>query len=116
MGRRKAQVGKITYYDRTERLIAAGHEMRSVMADLVEDIADDARPDAPKSPGAGHAGGRHAADLIQGEVIAVPEGWEGRVGWTRPAYYLLMHEKGWKFKPTARPFLRPAVERRRDVR
>lgn len=115
MARQRARVNRVVYYDKTERLIAAGHEMRSVMAELVEDIADDARPDAPKSSGPGHARGRHAADLIQGEVIAVPEGWEGRVGWTRPAYYLLMHEKGWKHKG-ARPFLRPAVERRRDVR
>jgi hypothetical protein len=116
VARRKGNVTKIVYYDRTERLIAAGHEMRSVMAELVENIADDARPNAPRADSEGHAGGRHAAELIQGEVIAVPEGWEGRVGWTRPAYYLLMHEKGWKFKPNVTPFLRPAVERRRDVR
>jgi hypothetical protein len=111
----KSSVTRIVYYDKTERLIAAGHEMRSMMTNLVDDIADDARPAAPRSDGAGHARGQHAADQIRGEVVAVPEGWEGRVGWTRPAYYLYMHEKGWKHKPE-RPFLRPAVERRRDVR
>lgn len=115
MARRKANVTKIVYYDKTERLIAAGPELRSVMQRLVEDIADDARPDAPRSDGTGHARGQHAGDTIRGEVIAVPEGWEGRVGWPRPAYYLYMHEKGWVHK-AARPFLRPAVQRRRDVR
>jgi hypothetical protein len=115
VARRKANVTRIVYYDKTERLIASGHEMRSVIQELVEDIADSARPDAPRSGGEGHAGGRHASDLIKGETFAVPEGWEGRVGWTRPAYYLYMHEKGWKYRG-ARPFLRPAVERRRDVR
>ncbi len=114
MARRRARVTEITYYDRTERLIAVGNDLRRVMQDVVDDIADAARPNAPRSTGAGHAKGQHAAELIKGEVFEAPEGWEGRVGWTRPAYYLYMHEKGWVHK-SARPFLRPAVQRRRDV-
>lgn len=113
MARRRTK-SKVTYYDVVERAIATGPELRDYLTDLTNDIADDARPDAPVSQGAGHARGQHARQTIQGEVIATPDGWEGRVGWTRPAYYLYMHEKGWKYR-TARPFLRPAVERRRDV-
>lgn len=112
MARAKSTVTKLTYYDKNERLIAIGHDMRSVMQRVVDDIADDARPDAPKSAGPGHARGQHAANTIQGEVIQVAEGWEGRVGWPRQAYYLYMHEKGWIHR-AARPFLRPAAERRR---
>ncbi len=110
----KSRISKLVYYDRTERRVVSGYEMRSVMQRLVDGIADDARPDAPRADGAGHAQGRHGADLIQGEVVAVAGGWLGRVGWPRPAYYLYMHEKGWKFK-SARPFLRPAATRRREL-
>lgn len=113
--KRAARITSLVYYDKTERLIAAGHEMRSMMQRLVEDIADDARPDAPQSEGEGHARGEHAANTIRGEVVAVPEGWRGIVGWPRKSYYLYMHEKGWVHK-SARPFLRPAAERRRDIR
>jgi len=108
----KARVVKLVYFDKTQDLIARGSELRSTLQRLVDDIADDARPDAPRSNQAGHARGQHAADLIQGQVIAVAGGWRGRVGWPRQAYYLYMHEKGWKFR-SARPFLRPAAERRR---
>ncbi len=111
---RKVRLKTITYFDKTERLIAVGPELRQAMQDLVDDIADDARPDAPRSSGPGHARGRHAAETMRGEVVAVAEGWRGYVGWPRPAYYLLMHEKGWIHGP-ARPFLRPAVERRRTL-
>lgn len=111
---RQVRVTKLTYFDKTERLIATGNEMRSVMQRLVDDIADDARPDAPKASGVGHARGQHGADTIRGEVIAVAEGWRGLVGWPRQAYYLYMHEKGWVHK-SARPFLRPAAERRRKL-
>ncbi len=112
MPRRKAKVGRLTYYDKEEERIVSGIEMRSVMQRLVDAIADDARPDAPRADGEGHARGRHAAETIQGEVIPAVGGWIGRVGWPRPSYYLLMHEKGWVHKP-ARPFLRPAATRRR---
>lgn len=84
------------------------------MQKVVDAIADDAAGDAPRGSGAGHAGGSHGADLIRGEVTAAAGGWEGRVGWPRPAYYLYMHEKGWVHKG-ARPFLRPAAERRREI-
>lgn len=114
MARKRAKVTRITYYDTVERGIRGGPALRDYLTDLTNDIADDARPDAPRSAGVGHARGRHAAETIQGQVIATPNGWEGRVGWVRDAYYLLMHEKGWIHKP-AQPFLRPAVQRHRDV-
>lgn len=114
MARARVKVTRLVYYDRTERLIATGDDMRSVMQRLVDDIADDARPDAPKASGVGHAAGQHSADTIRGEVLAAAEGWEGRVGWPRQSYYLYMHEKGWEHKE-ARPFLQPAAERRRKL-
>lgn len=110
----RSRITRLIYFDRSEDLIATGHEMRSMMQRLVDDIADDARPNAPRSSGAGHAGGQHSADRIAGEVVASAGGWRGRVGWTRSAYYLYMHEKGWVHR-AARPFLRPAAERRRDI-
>lgn len=110
----RSRVTRLVYYDRTEDLIVSGPEMRSVMQRVVDAIADDARSDAPRSGGAGHARGQHGADLIAGEVVAAAGGWRGRVGWTGPAYYLYMHEKGWVHR-SARPFLRPAAERRRDI-
>lgn len=114
MARRKART-KLTYYDRVEAEITRGDDAYHFFKDISDEIADDARPDAPyQSRGPGHAGGEHARQLIQGEVVMGSNGWEGRVGWPRRAYYLLMHEKGWVHKP-ARPFLRPAVQRRRDV-
>jgi hypothetical protein len=112
MGR--SRVTRLVYYDKTEQFVARGPGMRDVMQRVVDGIADDARPDAPKSDGEGHARGEHGADTIRGEVIAYADGWLGRVGWPRPAYYLYMHERGWKFK-AARPFLRPAAQRRRKI-
>jgi hypothetical protein len=111
---RRARITRLEYYDKTERLIAVGNDMRSTMQQVVDAIADDARPDAPKSAGAGHARGQHGADTIRGEVVAVAEGWRGLVGWPRQSYYLYMHEKGWVHK-SPRPFLRPAAERRREL-
>lgn len=110
----RSRVTKLVYFDRTERLIASGPDMHRLMERVTGDIADDARPGAPRSDGAGHARGQHAADTIRGEVLATAAGWEGRVGWPRPAYYLLMHEKGWVHK-AAKPFLRPAARRRREI-
>jgi hypothetical protein len=113
MARRRTRT-TVTYYDRVEVEISHGNDMRNLLQRIVDDIADDARPDAPVSDGKGHARGQHARALIKGEVVEIPDGWEGRVGWTRPAYYLYMHERGWKYR-TARPFLRPAVERNRNT-
>lgn len=103
---------KVIYRDETEHRVAAGEDLHGVMQRYVDDIADDASRGAPRSEGAGHARGTHGADNIVGVVDRVPEGWRGRVGWYRKAYYLGFHEKGTQHMP-ARPFLVPAAERRR---
>lgn len=110
----KATITRLVYYTTVERAIASDPGMRNVMQRVSDDIADDARPNAPRSEGQGHSRGRHGADTIAGQVIETARGWEGRVGWPRPSYYLYMHEKGWVHK-SARPFLRPAAERRRKI-
>jgi len=105
---------RITYFDAAEHRIAIGEELRSAMQRYVDAVADDAATDAPRSNGVGHARGTHGADNIVGVVDRVPEGWRGRIGWYRKAYYLGFHEKGTVHMP-ARPFLRPAAERYRDL-
>jgi HK97 gp10 family phage protein len=98
----------VRYFAGAERIIAAGPDMRDAMQRLVSGIAGDARAGAPVDTPKSRGGAR----TITGWVQLGPTGWEGYVGWARRAYYLRFHEKGTEVMP-ARPFLRPAIDRRR---
>lgn len=95
----------VVYHERAELALVCGPEMRHALERVCDDIARDAALAAPKRTGLGAAS-------IHTEMHLGPAGWEGRISWTRDRYYMYMHEKGWLDVP-ARPFLRPAAERRR---
>lgn len=101
----------VIYHPEAERELLFSAGFRRALEQICDDIARDASIAAPKETGRG-------AKSIHGEVLASADGWEGRVSWTRDRYYMYMQEKGWTArgrKVPARPFLRPAAERRRGV-
>lgn len=99
---------RVRYHDHIERACASGPEMYSAMSRLVSDVATDARRSAPVDTPVSRGG----AQTIAGWVDPSPDGYVGYVGWARRAYYLRFHERGWEHR-AARPFLQPAVDRRR---
>jgi HK97 gp10 family phage protein len=70
-------------------------------------FAEAARDAAPKSTGAGAAS-------IHAELVQTYNGvYVARVGWDRDHFYMMFHELGTS-RMSARPFLRPALDRRYD--
>lgn len=98
---------RVRYHIAGEEELRRSAGMRDVMQRVVDAIAEDAQDGAPKRTGRGAAS-------IHGVVEAAPDGWRGRVSWTPQHWTLKFHELGWRHKP-ARPFLRPALERRREI-
>jgi HK97 gp10 family phage protein len=105
---------KVRYLPQGEKILAIGPELRSVLQHVVDEVAADVARGAPRAPGRGHARGAHGADTVIGVVREIPGGWEGRVAWAKSAYYLRMHDRGTVHMP-ARPFVKPAIERRRAI-
>jgi HK97 gp10 family phage protein len=87
--------------------LARSHEVTEAVYKFGEAVADAAREAAPKNTGAGAAS-------IRAELIQTYEGvYVARVGWDRDHFYMMFHELGTS-RMSARPFLRPALDRRYD--
>lgn len=86
---------------------ASGPDAKRLLADLGEQIVADARAAAPRETGAG-------AESIEYEVVDGPDGAYVRVSWDRDHDYMRFPELGTSETP-ARPFLRPAAEKRRNL-
>ena len=102
-----AQVTSVRYHDAAEREITRSPEFRDRMQEIGDVIADDAAEHAPRRTGAGAAS-------IEAVTELGPAGWEVRISWQKPNYYLKFHESGTVHMP-ARPFLVPALNRARGV-
>ena len=70
-------------------------------------IADDAKAAAPRKTGQG-------AESIRQEVGEDADGAFFRVSWDKDHFYMFFHEVGTS-KMSARPFLRPAALKRRNL-
>lgn len=86
---------------------AGSDDAKAVLNDLGEQIARDAAANAPKDSGGGARSIRH-------EVDEDAEGALVRVSWDRDHFYMFFHEVGTSRLP-ARPFLRPAATKRRNL-
>lgn len=86
---------------------AGSTDAKRILDKLGEEIADDATATAPRDTGAGAASIRH-------EVDADADGAYVRVSWDRDHFYMFFHEVGTSRLP-ARPFLRPAAKKRRNL-
>jgi HK97 gp10 family phage protein len=96
-----------TYFEAGERALRAGAEMRLMLQQAGDRVAQAARDTAPR----GHPS-HGGADSIHCETALGPTGWEAEISFDRAHYYLGFHEVGTEHMP-ARPFLRPALERGR---
>lgn len=86
---------------------AGSADAKRILENLGEQIAQDAKANAPRDTGAG-------AESIQHEVGEDSEGAYVRVSWDRDHFYMFFHEVGTSRK-SARPFLRPAASKRRNL-
>jgi hypothetical protein len=96
---------RVDYHESAERALTVSGDMRDFMQHVGDGIARDARAAAPKHTGAG-------ALSIHGETALGPHGWEAKVSWSEPRYYMTFSETG-TVHMAARPFLVPALERAR---
>jgi HK97 gp10 family phage protein len=97
----------VSYREAGERELMTSGYVREVMQGIGDRIAADASEHAPHRSGAG-------ARSIHAVTELGPNGWEVRIGWSRPSYYLGFHETGTVYMP-ARPFLVPALDRARGI-
>ncbi len=81
--------------------------MRAMLQRVGDDVADDAAAAAPKDTGAGAAS-------IHAVVDSDSDGAYVDISWDRDHFYGLFAEVGTSHQ-SARPFLRPAVEKRRTL-
>lgn len=79
--------------------------VRDLLQRLGDDIAEDARRDAPKRSGEG-------ATSIHAETGTDADGPFVRVSWDQTHFYMVFSELGTSRQP-ATPFLRPAAQTRR---
>jgi HK97 gp10 family phage protein len=86
---------------------AGSSDAKRILENLGEQIAQDAKAAAPRDTGAG-------AESIQHEVGEDADGAYVRVSWDRDHFYMFFHEVGTSRK-SARPFLRPAATKRRNL-
>lgn len=87
--------------------LARSHDVTEALFKAGEAVAEAARDAAPKSTGAGAAS-------IHAELVQTYNGvYVARVGWDRDHFYMMFHELGTS-KMSARPFLRPALDRHFD--
>lgn len=102
-----ADRSKLTYFDEAELEITHSGAWRERLQDIGDDIARDAREHAPVGrPSKGGAASIHC------ETALTPAGWEARIGWEKRKFWMYFREEGTVYQ-TARPFLRPALERAR---
>ncbi len=87
--------------------LGVGTGVRRALERLGDQIAADARTNAPKDTGAGAAS-------IDYEVGDDDKGAYVRVSWDADHFYLLFAEVGTSTR-SARPFLRPAATKRRAL-
>lgn len=87
--------------------IRRSHEVTEALFRVGEAVADAARDAAPKATGAGAASIHAEPARLRNGVYNV------RVGWDEDHFYMGFHELGTS-RMSARPFLRPALDRRYD--
>lgn len=87
--------------------LANGSDAHALLQLLGDEIAADATEMAPKRTGAGAAS-------IRAEVVEDAGRLTVRVSWDRDHFYMAFQELGTS-QQSARPFLRPAAERRRRL-
>jgi HK97 gp10 family phage protein len=86
---------------------AGSDDAKRILDKLGEAIADDAAAAAPRRSGEG-------AESIHHVVGEDKDGAYVRVSWAKSRFYMFFHEVGTSKMP-ARPFLRPAAEKRRNL-
>lgn len=86
---------------------AGSTDAKRILAALGEQVANDAKANAPRESGAG-------AESIHHEIGEDAEGAYVRVSWDSDHFYMFFHEVGTSRMP-ARPFLRPAVTKLRNL-
>ncbi len=86
---------------------ARSADAQRVLDGLGEAIAADAKDAAPRDSGAG-------AESIHHELGVDSDGAYVRVSWDRNHFYMFFSEVGTSKMP-ARPFLRPAAQKRRNL-
>jgi HK97 gp10 family phage protein len=78
-------------------------EMRALIGEIGDRVADGARSGAPHRTGAGAAS-------IRPQLADEPTGWVADITWDQSHHYMYYHEVGTRYLP-ARPFLAPALDR-----
>lgn len=86
---------------------AGSESAKSVLEALGEQVAEDAKATAPRDTGAG-------AESIHHEMGEDADGAFVRVSWDRDHFYMLFQEVGTSTQ-SARPFLRTAATKRRNL-
>lgn len=86
---------------------AGSSDAKRILDKLGEEIAADAAATAPRATGEG-------AESITHEVGEDADGAYVRVSWDRDHFYMFFHEVGTS-RMSARPFLRPAAKKRRNL-
>lgn len=92
---------------RAIRNLAFAGDVKAAVDQLGAEVAYDAALAAPRDTGEG-------AQSIGHEVVQGQNGWEARISWDRDHFYMMFWELGTSIN-AARPFLRPALQKRRTL-
>jgi hypothetical protein len=92
---------RVNVHERALAALPYAEETRELLQRVVDDIADLARPAAPRRTGLG-------ARSIQGRTAMTASGWVGAASWDVAHYYM-------GFQEQRDPFIRPALQAVRYV-